>query len=101
MIDAIPPIAHSRGSARLAIRCACIQKGNAYEVTMGFGVDRACRHYAAERLRGWPGDKSYHQEVRPTLGQQLLDLKKAKDAGAINDAEYEAQKTKLLEKKSS
>jgi Short C-terminal domain len=47
------------------------------------------------------GDKSYHQEVRPTLGQQLLDLKKAKDAGAINDAEYEAQKTKLLEKKSS
>ena len=46
-------------------------------------------------------DKSYHQDVKPTLGQQLLDLKKAKDAGAINDAEYEAQKTKLLEKKSS
>jgi hypothetical protein len=32
----------------------------------------------------------------PTLGQQLIDLKKAKDAGAITDAEYEAQKAKLL-----
>jgi hypothetical protein len=36
----------------------------------------------------------------PTLGQQLLDLKKAKDAGAISDAEYSAEKTKLLNAKS-
>jgi hypothetical protein len=34
-----------------------------------------------------------------TLGQQLVDLKKARDAGAMTDAEYEAQKTKLLERK--
>jgi hypothetical protein len=32
----------------------------------------------------------------PTLGQQLMDLQKAKDAGAITDAEYQAQKAKLL-----
>ena len=32
----------------------------------------------------------------PTLGQQLIDLKTARDNGAINDAEYQAQKTKLL-----
>ncbi len=31
-----------------------------------------------------------------TLGQQLMDLKAAKDSGAITDAEYEAQKAKLL-----
>lgn len=31
-----------------------------------------------------------------TVGQQLLDLKKAKDAGAITDAEYQAQKAKIL-----
>jgi hypothetical protein len=31
-----------------------------------------------------------------TLGQQLIDLQRAKDAGAINDAEYQAQKAKLL-----
>jgi hypothetical protein len=32
----------------------------------------------------------------PTLGQQLIDLQKAKDAGAISDTDYQAQKTKLL-----
>ena len=31
-----------------------------------------------------------------TLGQQLVDLQKAKDSGAINDAEYQAQKARLL-----
>jgi len=31
-----------------------------------------------------------------TVGQQLIDLQKAKNAGAITDAEYQAQKTKLL-----
>lgn len=31
-----------------------------------------------------------------TLGQQLIDLQKAKDTGAITDAEYQAQKAKLL-----
>jgi hypothetical protein len=35
----------------------------------------------------------------PTLGQQLVDLKKAKDAGAITDSEYQVQRAKLLEKK--
>ena len=32
----------------------------------------------------------------PTVGQQLIDLQKAKDAGIITDAEYQAQKAKLL-----
>ncbi len=34
---------------------------------------------------------------KPTLGQQLVDLQKAKDAGAINDTEFQAQKAKLLQ----
>ena len=34
-----------------------------------------------------------------TLGQQLIDLQKAKDCGAITPAEYEAQKQKLLDGK--
>lgn len=33
---------------------------------------------------------------KDTLGQQLVDLKKAKDSGALSDSEYEAQKSKLL-----
>jgi hypothetical protein len=34
-----------------------------------------------------------------TLGQELIDLKKAKDAGVISDAEYEQQRARLLDHK--
>jgi hypothetical protein len=40
------------------------------------------------------GPTSKHTNA--TLGQQLVDLKTARDNGAITEAEYEAQKTKLL-----
>lgn len=36
---------------------------------------------------------------KPTLGQQLTDLQKAKDSGAITDSEFQAQKMKLLGEK--
>lgn len=32
-----------------------------------------------------------------TLGQQLIDLQKAKESGAITDAEYQTQKARLLD----
>ena len=38
------------------------------------------------------------QRPGATLGQQLIDLQKAKDSGAITEAEYETQKAKLLGK---
>lgn len=31
-----------------------------------------------------------------TMGQQLVDLQKAKDVGAITDVEFQTQKAKLL-----
>lgn len=34
-----------------------------------------------------------------TLGQQLIDLKKAHDTGVITDAEFEAQRERFLGKK--
>ena len=37
--------------------------------------------------------------TQPTIGQQLIDLQKARDAGAITDGEYHTQKTKLLGRK--
>jgi len=37
-----------------------------------------------------------HATIQPTTGQQLIDLQKAKDAGAITDSEYQAQKAKVL-----
>jgi hypothetical protein len=36
------------------------------------------------------------QARKTTIGQELIDLKKALDAGVITEAEYEAQKAKLL-----
>jgi hypothetical protein len=36
---------------------------------------------------------------KPTPGQQLIDLHKAKDAGIITEAEYQAQKAILLGEK--
>jgi hypothetical protein len=33
---------------------------------------------------------------QPTVGQQLIDLQRAKEAGAISDTEYQAEKSKLL-----
>jgi len=36
---------------------------------------------------------------KDTLGQELVDLKKAKDSGAISETQYEAQKAKLLSAK--
>jgi hypothetical protein len=41
------------------------------------------------------GDKKV-TTMQPTTGQQLVDLQKAKDSGAITDSEYQAQKAKLL-----
>ncbi len=35
----------------------------------------------------------------PTVGQQLIDLQEARNKGAINDTEYQAQKARLLERK--
>ena len=43
------------------------------------------------------GTTSRPQSV--SVGQQLLDLQKAKDAGVITDAEYQAQKAKFLNEK--
>jgi hypothetical protein len=34
-----------------------------------------------------------------TVGQQLVDLKKANEAGALSDGEYAEQKAKLIEPK--
>ena len=39
------------------------------------------------------------QHGNATLGQQLIDLQKAKEAGAITDPEYQTQKARLLETK--
>jgi hypothetical protein len=39
------------------------------------------------------------QARKTTIGQELIDLKRALDAGVITEAEYEAQKARLLRDK--
>ena len=48
---------------------------------------------------GVSASKDYHNE--PTLGQQLLDLKKAHESGAITDEEFAQLKADLIGKTSS
>jgi len=45
------------------------------------------------------GGGTTNRAENPTVGQQLIDLQKAKDAGIITDAEYQTQKAKLLGQK--
>ncbi len=42
------------------------------------------------------GGGSKSEEKKPTVGQQLIDLKAARDAGAISEGEYQTQKARLL-----
>ena len=39
------------------------------------------------------------QQGHGTLGQQLIDLQKARDAGALSESEYQTQKARLLQPK--
>lgn len=65
------------------IPLVCLALAAAFWVT-GCGTD----------LRVGGGSKTIHQNA--TLGQQLIDLQKAKEAGALSEAEFQAQKAKLL-----
>lgn len=37
-----------------------------------------------------------HQQRNTTIGQELTDLKKAKDAGLLNDVEYDKARSQIL-----
>ena len=45
------------------------------------------------------GSGTTSKPATATVGQQLIDLQKARDAGAITEAEYQAQKAKILRDK--
>lgn len=42
------------------------------------------------------GDSEKKETHKVTTGQQLIDLQKAKDNGVITEAEYQAQRGKIL-----
>lgn len=42
------------------------------------------------------GGTRHSTAVAPTTGQQLIDLKRALDCGALSPAEFEAQKSRVM-----
>jgi hypothetical protein len=42
------------------------------------------------------GSRGTEAHYEPTRGQELLDLKKAKDQGLLTDEEYETQRQRVL-----
>ena len=45
------------------------------------------------------GNRDPLPPTNATIGQQLIDLKKAQDSGALSPTEYEMQRARLLERK--
>ena len=50
----------------------------------------------AATLTGCGGDEVVRPNVSVSVGQQLIDLKKARDSGALSPKEYESQKSQLI-----
>ena len=50
----------------------------------------------AVALAGCGGSEVVRPNVSVSVGQQLIDLKKARDSGALTEKEYQSQKTKLI-----
>lgn len=48
--------------------------------------------------RGGSGDWDGTSRARPTIGQELLDLDRAREAGVITSAEYERTRARILER---
>ena len=53
----------------------------------------------AAMLGGCIGIGDSSQTTPPTVGQQLVDLKTARDRGAISEQEYEQKKAEILRNK--
>lgn len=45
------------------------------------------------------GGGTTNRPQNPTIGQQLIDLQRARNAGAISEAQYQEQRAKLLGQK--
>jgi len=52
---------------------------------------------AALLLSGCGGTEVVQPHVNVTIGQQLIDLKKARDSGALTESEFQRQKTKVID----
>ncbi len=63
---------------------------------MRMGFRWAAAALAAMLLAGCGGNEVVRPTVSVSIGQQLIDLKKARDAGALSAREYESQRAQLI-----
>jgi hypothetical protein len=52
---------------------------------------------AALLISGCGGNEVIQPTVNVSLGQQLIDLKKARDSNALSERDYEREKKKLID----
>ena len=65
--------------------------------SLRLGIRSATFGLMACLLSGCAWSVGEHREhTQPTRGQELIDLKKARDTGAISEEEYQMQKKRLL-----
>jgi hypothetical protein len=66
-----------------------------WSATFGLGICllSGCAWSIGGHRDPWPTTVDH---VQPTRGQELIDLKKARDQGAVTEDEYQAQKKRLL-----
>ena len=53
--------------------------------------------FSATLLAGCSHREVLQPAVEVTIGQQLIDLKKARDSGALSASEYQHQKQRLID----
>jgi hypothetical protein len=68
-----------------------ILTGSLLLVSLALG---GCVFAPGDNGRDWDDDDS----TQPTIGQELLDLDRARDAGVISTSEYERTKARILER---
>ena len=59
-------------------------------------LNAGCALVLAATLAGCGGDEVVRPTVSVSVGKQLMDLKKARDSGALSQREYDSQKAMLI-----
>ena len=66
-------------------------------MTKGRRVTAAAALAATLAAAGCGGNEVLQPTVSVSVGQQLIDLKKARDSGAVSERDYERQKEQLID----
>ena len=66
-------------------------------MTRGRRVTAAAALAATLTAAGCGGNEVLQPTVSVSVGQQLIDLKKARDSGAVSERDYERQKEQLID----